>query len=42
MKPEVWAGMAAMLHDHGLLNAPIDAVEVYTYGFLKEVYSVQE
>ena len=38
MKAEMWAGMAEVLREQGVLTVPLDVTEVYTMDFLEEIY----
>jgi NitT/TauT family transport system substrate-binding protein len=38
MKPDIWNGMEKILHQQGVLTAPLDVTQVYTMQFLEEIY----
>lgn len=38
MRPEVWASMEKTLREQGVLARPVDAKEVYTTQFVREIY----
>lgn len=39
MRKEVWQGMAEILSDQGLLDAPVNVDEVFTQQFIEEIYA---
>lgn len=39
MRPEVWADMATVLREQGVLTAPVDVTQVYTLRFVQEIYA---
>lgn len=41
MNPEIWKGMEQTLREHGLLTKQVDAIQIYTLQFLRDIYQAK-